>query len=451
MATVNFIRYKSQSKTALCKVTQYVEREDKTMEDGDRQLVSGKNCTPCSAYREFLTTREVYHKESPIWFYHYTQSFSPKEDITPRQAHELAKEFAARAWPDSEVLISTHLDAAHIHSHFIVNAVCHETGKMLRQGPETLKHLRKISDELCTKHGYSVLSSQQRHNEGMSAREYRSAAKGESKKLKLMNVINDCMCRAGSRDQFIAQMESRGYKVRWEQNRKNITYTTPDGWQCRDRKLFGEKYLKEMMDLEFSARTKIIYGRTDGEEPTRADEPVNPGADFNSAAGRDSMCSAGAAKVGGAAGETGADLLRTESVSEAVVGSAEHISDQNTDGGAAEIDTASGCDGRTGWEEEREAFLSQEFSIAPSASFASNMGVAHSADRSVDAGSIISSVVQLGRRREQDQSHTSVIDGSSHHHKNRKTWLNELDKRIAMGHKEDDHEDEPTYSMQQSM
>ena len=44
-----------------------------------------------------------------------------------------------------------------------------------------------------------------------------------------------------------------------------------------------------------------------------------------------------------------------------------------------------------------------------------------------------------------------MIDGSARHHKDRKTWLNELDKRIAMGHKEDDHEDEPTCSMQQSM
>lgn len=72
---------------------------------------------------------------------------------------------------------------------------------MLRQGPETLKHLRKISDELCTKYGYSVLSASQKRSEGTSAREYRSAAKGESKKLQLMNVINDCMCRAGSQEQ----------------------------------------------------------------------------------------------------------------------------------------------------------------------------------------------------------------------------------------------------------
>ena len=448
MATVNFIRYKSQSKTALCKVTQYVEREDKTMEDGERQLVSGQNCTPHSAYREFLATREMYHKESPVWFYHYTQSFSPKENISPRQAHELAKEFAARAWPDSEVLISTHLDAAHIHSHFIVNAVCHETGKMLRQGPETLKHLRKISDELCVKHGYSVLSSSQKRSDGMSAREYRSAAKGESKKLQLMNVINDCMCRAESQEQFVAQMERRGYKVRWEPNRKNITYTTPDGWQCRDRKLFGEKYLKEMMELEFSARTKIIYGRTHGEEPSRADEPASPGADFNSATGRDPMRPAG---TGGAIGETGANLFRSEPVYETDDRGSQFVSDQNTDGRAAEIDTASGSDGRTGWEEERKAFLASQIQTTQRMDLAPGMGLDHGDHSSMGIGRIVSDLTALGRHLASSQSNAPVIDSSSRHRKDRKTWLNELDKRIAMGHKEDDHEDEPSYSMQQSM
>ena len=447
MATVNFIRYKSQSKTALCKVTQYVEREDKTMEDGKRQLVSGQNCTPRSAYREFLATREMYHKESPVWFYHYTQSFSPKEDITPRQAHELAKAFAARAWPDSEVLISTHLDAAHIHSHFIVNAVCHETGRMLRQGPETLKHLRKISDELCMKHGYSVLSSQQKRSDGMSAREYRSAAKGESKKLQLMNVINDCMRQAESREQFIAQMESRGYKVRWEPNRKNITYTTPDGWQCRDRKLFGEKYLKEMMALEFSTRTKIIYGRTHGKEPSRADESASPGANTNSPSYRDPMCSAG---VSGAAGETGADLFRTESVSETAVGGSQFVSDQKADGRSAEINSALGNDGRTGWEEEREAFFASKIQVAQTVS--AGMGVAHSVDRGVDVGGVVSSVVQLGRRMEQDQSHASVIDSTTRRFRgDSKQLRKEQEKKIALGHKEDDHEDDINYSMRLTM
>ena len=130
MATVNFIKYKKQSAGALSGVTRYISQEEKIRDMDGRQLVSGQNCTPQLADQEFQATRDACRKDSPVWFYHYVQSFSPDEVITGEQAHQLAKEFAARAWPDSEVLIATHLDAEHIHSHFVVNAVCGETGKM---------------------------------------------------------------------------------------------------------------------------------------------------------------------------------------------------------------------------------------------------------------------------------------------------------------------------------
>ena len=135
MATVNFIRNTKQSGSAMGATIRYVERDDKTM---NGRYVSGQNCTPQLAEQEFLATRAVNRKDGGRWFYHYTQSFSPQENVTP----ELAQEFAAQAWPESEVVIATHVDAAHIHSHFVVNAVCFETGKMLRQHP---RHAPKAS------------------------------------------------------------------------------------------------------------------------------------------------------------------------------------------------------------------------------------------------------------------------------------------------------------------
>ena len=201
MATVNFIKYSSQSKVALSRVAAYVCQDKKT-EQGE--LVSGLNCTPQLAAQEFTATRLAQRKESPVWFYHYTQSFSPEEKITGAQAHQVARELAARAWPNSEVLIATHTDAAHIHSHFIVNAVCYETGKMLRQGPKTLQHLRQTSDEICMTHGFSVVTPRQKKREGMTTREYRSATKGQSWKFRLMNTIDECMRQARSREQFVS-------------------------------------------------------------------------------------------------------------------------------------------------------------------------------------------------------------------------------------------------------
>ena len=208
MATVTFIKYAKQSAGALGGVAAYVAQANKTMQENGQQLVSGQNCTPPLAVWEFLTTRAMHRKESPVWFYHYVQSFAPSEPVTGELAHEIAKMFAARAWPESEVLIATHIDREHIHSHFIVNSVCFGNGKMLRQGPGTLARLRPISDELCAAHGLSVLPRQETKMQGLGAREYRSATKGESWKLRLMNTIDACMKYAADRDAFISLMES---------------------------------------------------------------------------------------------------------------------------------------------------------------------------------------------------------------------------------------------------
>lgn len=118
MATVTFIKYAKQSAGALGGVAAYVAQANKTMQENGQQLVSGQNCTPPLAVREFLTTRAIHRKESPVWFYHYVQSFAPSERVTGELAHEIAKLFAAKAWPESEVLIATHIDREHIHSHF---------------------------------------------------------------------------------------------------------------------------------------------------------------------------------------------------------------------------------------------------------------------------------------------------------------------------------------------
>jgi hypothetical protein len=84
--------------------------------------------------------------------------------------------------------------------------------------------------------------------------EYRSAKRGESFKWELMNVINQVMKQAKTKKQFCYLMKQQGYNVRWEDNRKYITYTCPNGRKCRDNKLHGERYRKEMLEREFEIR-----------------------------------------------------------------------------------------------------------------------------------------------------------------------------------------------------
>lgn len=161
-----------------------------------------------------------------------------------------------------EIVVSTHCDRDHIHSHFVMNSVNAETGKKFHINENEVEQLMKESDVIVQQYGLSVLSPQPKKQKvkPMSDREYRSADNGQSWKLRLAMAIDDAMTQAVSREHFIELMELEGYSVKWTDERKYITYTTPDGFKCRDNKLHEEKYLKGNMENEFRIRKEITAG-----------------------------------------------------------------------------------------------------------------------------------------------------------------------------------------------
>ncbi len=255
MATVIFIKEGRQNPSAMRAVINYCMQEYKTFDNkSKRQLISGVNCDGANAFQEFMATKKVYGKDNGFFFYHYAQSFSPKEKTTPEQAHEIALEFAEKAWSGHEVLVTTHCDANHIHSHFVINSVGFESGMKLRQSPSTLKKLRKLSDEICIAHGFSVLQPYRGGRKSMSSREYRTRLRGNSWKEKLAKDIGTAMSYSGSKDEFIRNMSILGYHMTWTNERKYLTFHCPNGKSCRDIKLQDEKYLKENIELELRQR-----------------------------------------------------------------------------------------------------------------------------------------------------------------------------------------------------
>jgi len=270
MATVTFVKNTKQTSNAMKGVLNYCCRKDKTLFDENIRLLTGVNCTASSAYREFMLTKESFWKANGRFFYQYVQSFSPKENITPQQAHAAGVELAEQ-WPGHEVLVATHLDGNQLHNHFVINSVGFESGLKLRQDKETLKRLRKASDEICVRHGFSVLKPYEKsEKKGMSAREYRAADKRKSWKFRLMGAVNHAMNRSRTREDFIRNMNAMGYSVRWEDSRQNITYTCPNKMKCRDNRLHDQKYLKEHMQNEFTIRTtQNEFGRPRGKKRGR--------------------------------------------------------------------------------------------------------------------------------------------------------------------------------------
>lgn len=257
IAVINFIsRQKAQTRRGLKALLNYCAKNAKTIHEG-RKLVTGVNCVAQSAYNEMMNTKLRYKKASRRMYYHLLQSFHPDENLTPETAHEIALKFVEENFPGYEVLVATHVDRNHIHSHFVINSVNADNGYKYHSDNKEIQRLRDSSDKLCLEYGLSVIKSAPSKAKGMSSREYRSADKGRSWKLDLAMAIDEAMCYAVSKEHFIQLMELEGYQVKWSDTRKYITYTCPNRMKCRDNKLHEEKYLKEAMTDEFGIRKKI--------------------------------------------------------------------------------------------------------------------------------------------------------------------------------------------------
>ena len=248
-----------QTRQGLDSILAYCKQDKKTLYNG-RRLVSGVNCVAESAFNEMMNTKINHHKTNRRMYYHLFQSFHPDENLTPETAHEIALKFAEENFNNYEVLVATHIDREHLHSHFIVNSVSFENGKKYHSDKDEIQKLRDCSDKLCRKYGLSVVTPQPQKAKQMSAREYRSADKGQSWKLQLAIAIDEAMKLAETKEHFISLMENEGYEVKWTAERKYITYTTPNEMKCRDNKLHEEKYLKENMENEFRIRKEILHG-----------------------------------------------------------------------------------------------------------------------------------------------------------------------------------------------
>ena len=365
MAIVHFVNYKrgTQSRAAMRGVMLYVMQEKKTAWEGG-PLVSGINCQPQSVYDDFLNTKLLYHKDGGVMFYHMVQSFPKGAAVDPRQAHEAARRLA-EYFDGCEVLVCTHVDRGHIHSHCVINSVNFDTGKKLHMAKEQLQELMRRNDMICQEMGLPVFEPTAQQARGMSGAEYHTALKGQSWKLRLMNTIDECMKYAADKDAFVSLMASEGYQVRWESTRKYITYATPDGLKCRDNKLHEEKYCKEAMEHEFRIRAELIKRKLRTEETDGGIETVEPveqrTAEYTGTADpahRDPVRSAAGDEQADGAGRR--NKLGAGGNSEGPAGA------ENThrpDAGAAvsdrypEITDGDEQTAGTGWEPEREIFL----------------------------------------------------------------------------------------------
>ena len=441
------MNYKKGTQTRGCmkSVMRYVSQLSKTLWDG-QQLVSGIDCQPETAFDEFLSTKLLHHKDGGVMFYHMVQSFPKGADIDPCAAHEAARRLAGY-FEGCEVLVCTHTDREHIHSHCIINSVNFETGRKVHMADEQIQELRIRNDQICEELGLPKFQrDSQRQSRGMSNAEYYTASKGESWKFELMRVIDECMRCAGNREEFLVLLRSEGYNATWTDGRKNITYTTPEGRKCRDSKLHIEKYLKENMEAEFGYRTE--------NDNTRNVDAAQKADGRGTAVGnqRDSH----GAELERAARNAG----QAVPAADAVRHGPENASDESRSAGISDQDANERRKFReTGWEPEREVFFRLQRADRQYAEIYDNdfdryeeptYGYGSGCEEENSpvymdldySGDLVRDAVRLGRAVEQMTDDAPTRDGTTtppHIDSKRRKKLRQ--KKTALGHAEDDHED----------
>lgn len=281
MATIKAVSSKAPINTAI----EYVTKEEKT----DQKLQSGIGCNPETAYDEMQATKEMYNKTGGRQYKHYVQSFAPGE-TTPEQAQAIGRELAEnnKAWQGFEVLVVTHKDREHIHNHFIINSVSYEDGHKIQDGPKDLENLKKQSDELCKREGLSVIDRSRPREAEQSTAYNKDTYKilKDAEQGKAQSYVQDTAIAiieekqtATSREAFIEQMDSRGYKVEWTDKKKNITFTDKEREahgekKCKVRNSTLEKYYnidfsKEGLEHEFE-ENRASASRPAEEQPSLA-------------------------------------------------------------------------------------------------------------------------------------------------------------------------------------
>lgn len=184
---------KTQDVSHLDNVFPYITNDDKTM---SKQLVSGFGITNVyDAANEFIATKKLkaiakgtgfeldpdtgkmffdtssLEDNNAVLAHHLIQSFSPEDNLTPEQIHEIGRQTILEfTGEEHEFVIATHVDREHIHNHIIFNSTNLMTGKQFdwkvipksqtKSGKAfdvAKDKFEKVSDKIASKYGAKII------------------------------------------------------------------------------------------------------------------------------------------------------------------------------------------------------------------------------------------------------------------------------------------------------
>lgn len=274
MAIFKAINVKVGRNANLKGIINYVLRPDKT----EQQLATGICCDVPEALKTFTETKQCFGKLKGRQYYHFTQSFPPNENITAEQAHEAALKFAeeCRKFWGYEMLVVTHKDRDHLHTHFVLNSVSFIDGQKFHMTRKELSAMKELQNQICIglgykpapKKGFDMYGNKRKNVTANNSKTFRLLKKAEANEKN--SYLQNCSKAfvkatkiARTKEQFIQLMQAQGFETEWKDNKKHITFTDlklkQDGVKkCKVRLKKLAQYFPELK--EYKTKEGILNG-----------------------------------------------------------------------------------------------------------------------------------------------------------------------------------------------
>ena len=209
---VNYIENPEKTSAQNVKnVLSYIEDDNKT----EKMLyVTGINCEPAIAAKQFNQTKQIWGKEGGRAAYHGYQSFREGE-VDAETAHRIGVELARRLWGDRfEVVVATHLNTGHYHNHFCLNSVSFADGYKYHDTKEDIKRMRDTSDAICREHDLSIEEAPRiDQNRRRNYREWKDQWEGNpTLRSKIRADMDAAIACSRTEREFASVMRDMGYQ-----------------------------------------------------------------------------------------------------------------------------------------------------------------------------------------------------------------------------------------------
>ncbi len=177
--------------------------------------VSSINCNIEMPLPEFLDTQEQFNMKGNRVAYHIIQSFSPLDNITPKQANEIGKRLCKELYPEFQCIISTHIDKGHIHNHICLNAISIDGRKLedrLANTKEGLYGLSETSDKIAAEYGCYIMPKRtfKKSKDNNYYSQYREQTWREKIEIDVENLLTKCNCI----EELLEELSILGYEIK---------------------------------------------------------------------------------------------------------------------------------------------------------------------------------------------------------------------------------------------